>query len=83
LGAPGVKEKVMAIATRFGQQLMSEYGGKPIKLKVVLLDGAQTELTGTLFTAQDDYLQIDEEGGRHSGRLTVPFSAVALIIPSK
>ncbi len=73
----------MAVATRLGQQLMSEYGGKPIKLKVVLLDGAQTELKGTLFTAQDDYLQIDEEGGRYGGRLTLPFSAVALIIPSK
>ena len=73
----------MASATRLGQQLMSEYEGKPLKLKVVLLDGAQTELKGTLFTAQDDYLQIDEEGGRHGGRITVPFSAIALIIPSK
>lgn len=66
----------MAVSHKLGTQLMSEFEKK--KVQIILLDKDRLNLKGTLFTAQEDYLQIDEE---HLGkRVTVPFSAIAVVI---
>lgn len=61
-----------SVMGKFGQMLMNNYRGKEVV--VVLLDEKGTGLTGTLFTAQDDYLQLDQSEDR---KLLIPYNAIA------
>jgi hypothetical protein len=64
----------MAVSPRMGSQIFSEFQSK--KVIVTLRDGQKVK--GALFTAQDDYLQVDDSDLNR--RVTVPFTAVMTIV---
>jgi hypothetical protein len=69
----------MTVMENMGNQLQTEFGkAKGTKVPVALLRGEQV-LTGIVFTAQRDYLQLDEEPGGSNRRFTVPYTAIAFI----
>jgi hypothetical protein len=67
------RETPMSVHLTLGQQLFADYEKK--KVIVALL--SEQLIKGTLFTAQTDYLQVDE--AETGARVTVPFSAVASV----
>ena len=66
----------MAFMEELGNQVRTEFSGKGTKVTVALLNG-QNALTGVVFTAQRDYLQLDEADG--TKRFTIPYTAIAYI----
>jgi small nuclear ribonucleoprotein (snRNP)-like protein len=63
----------MAVMAEMGQQLTQDFQGK--KIMVRLTNGE--DIKGVLFTAQDDYLQVDTADTNR--RVTIPFFAVLTI----
>jgi hypothetical protein len=64
----------VSVCPTLGLQLLDEFPKRKVLVK--LLTGE--EIKGTFFTAQNDFLQVDDESGL---RVTVPFTAVAFVAP--
>jgi hypothetical protein len=63
----------MSVMMTMGPQVMGEYEKKKIQVRLTSGD----VIKGALFTAQQDYLEVDSD--EISRRVTIPFSAVLTI----